>query len=107
MAKVMDLEIGEFGNSERDASGESRPLPRSYGIANMRVVLSLALAAAGISFLLPSDGYRAALFIACAAGVFFVMKEPEEGPEDPEKEVEDAGYIYTEHRRTDHPFSRH
>ncbi|RMI21376.1 hypothetical protein [Sinorhizobium meliloti] len=43
----------------------------------MRFAFSLSFAAIGISFLLPSDGYRAALFIACAALSFVVMREEE------------------------------
>lgn len=43
----------------------------------MRFAVSLSLAAIGVSFLLPSDGYRGALFIACAALAFVVMREEE------------------------------
>ncbi|RVJ89838.1 hypothetical protein [Sinorhizobium meliloti] len=42
----------------------------------MRFAFSLSLAAIGVSFLLPSDGYKAALFIACAALVILFMQEP-------------------------------
>jgi len=43
----------------------------------MRFAVSLSLAAIGISFLLPSDGYKAVLFLACAALAFVVMGEEE------------------------------
>lgn len=41
----------------------------------MRFAFSLSLAAIGVSFLLPSDGYKAMLFIACGALVFMFMQE--------------------------------
>ncbi|MBB4187363.1 hypothetical protein GGE07_004027 [Sinorhizobium terangae] len=41
----------------------------------MRLAFSLLLAAIGISFLLPSDGYKAAFFIACAPFAYFLTKE--------------------------------
>ncbi|XNY07043.1 hypothetical protein ACMFL9_26510 [Sinorhizobium meliloti] len=43
----------------------------------MRFAVSLSLAAIGVSFLLPSDGYKAALFIACAALAFVVINDEE------------------------------
>ncbi|GCA51800.1 hypothetical protein KGO5_04257 [Sinorhizobium sp. KGO-5] len=43
----------------------------------MRFAFSLAFAAVGVSFLLPSDGYKAALFVLCGALVFFLMPGPE------------------------------
>lgn len=49
----------------------------------MRFAVSFSLAAVGVSFLLPSDGYKAALFFACAALAFVVMGE-EELDADPE-----------------------
>lgn len=42
----------------------------------MRFAFSLSLAAIGVSFLLPSDGYKALLFISCGALAFLVMQEP-------------------------------
>lgn len=42
----------------------------------MRFAFSLSLAAIGVSFLLPSEGYKAALFVSCGALVFFFMDEP-------------------------------
>ncbi|RVH50687.1 hypothetical protein [Sinorhizobium meliloti] len=42
----------------------------------MRFAFSLSLAAIGVSFLLPSDGYKAALFVLCGALVFLFMQEP-------------------------------
>lgn len=43
----------------------------------MRFAISLSLAAIGVSFLLPSDGYKAALFILCAGTVALFMPEPQ------------------------------
>ncbi|MDX0106663.1 MULTISPECIES: hypothetical protein [Sinorhizobium] len=43
----------------------------------MKFGLSLSLAAAGVSFLLPSDGYKAALFFICSVVVFVAMREEE------------------------------
>lgn len=43
----------------------------------MKFGFSLSLAAVGVSFLLPSDGYKAALFIACAVLVFVLMRDEE------------------------------
>ncbi|WP_457814196.1 hypothetical protein U8C43_24450 [Sinorhizobium meliloti] len=89
----------------------------------MRFAVSLSLAAIGVSFLLPSDGYKAALFIACAALAFVVMgeEEPElaDHPEisfagDPEN-ADEAAYdvsaededSYEREYETDRHFSRH
>jgi hypothetical protein len=61
----------------------------------MRFAFSLSLAAIGVSFLLPSDGYKAALFVLCGALVFLFMKEPKLAMEaiPVEKEAEpDSGY---------------
>lgn len=43
----------------------------------MRFAFSLSLAALGVSYLLPSDIYKAALFVLCGAMVFLFMPEPE------------------------------
>lgn len=45
----------------------------------MRFAFSLSLAAIGVSFLLPSDGLKAALFILCAGTVALFMPEPQFG----------------------------
>ncbi|MDX0789213.1 hypothetical protein GOD70_22245 [Sinorhizobium medicae] len=45
----------------------------------MRFAFSLLLTAIGVSFLLPSDGYKAALFILCAGTVALFMPEPQSG----------------------------
>ncbi|RVH74286.1 hypothetical protein CN203_23700 [Sinorhizobium meliloti] len=84
----------------------------------MRFAVSLSLAAIGVSFLLPSDGYKAALFIACAALAFLVMEEEEPelagisgAPENDEfsgaPDNEDVYEEYQDNRGGEHPFSRH
>lgn len=42
----------------------------------MRFAFSLSLAAIGVSFLLPSDGYKAALLISSSVLVFFTIRDP-------------------------------
>ncbi|MDX0543477.1 hypothetical protein GOL45_29295 [Sinorhizobium medicae] len=44
----------------------------------MRFAFILSLAAIGVSFLLPSDGYKAALFLICAGLAYLFMKEYDE-----------------------------
>ncbi|MDK1374546.1 MULTISPECIES: hypothetical protein [unclassified Sinorhizobium] len=65
------------------------------GWGNMRFAFTLSLAAVGISFLLPSDGLKAALFIACAILAFVVMRE-----QDEEKVEKEEGQQEEPH---DHP----
>ncbi|MGH0241824.1 hypothetical protein NKY70_31650 [Sinorhizobium meliloti] len=42
----------------------------------MRFAFSLSLAAIGVSFLLPSDGYKAALLISSSVLLFFTNRDP-------------------------------
>jgi hypothetical protein len=89
----------------------------------MRFAVSLSLAAIGLSFLLPSDGYKAALFIACAALAFVVMEEekrelagypensfarpPESDAEAPHEVAAEGEDAYEREYDSDRYFSRH
>ncbi|PII38687.1 hypothetical protein T190_17035 [Sinorhizobium meliloti CCBAU 01290] len=42
----------------------------------MRFAFSLSLIAIGVSFLLPSDGYKAALFVSCGVLLFLILRDP-------------------------------
>jgi hypothetical protein len=64
----------------------------------MRFAFSLSLAAIGVSFLLPSDGYKAAFFLSCGLVAFMFIREskpPVEEvrvPTDTNPDLDDTSY---------------
>lgn len=64
----------------------------------MRIAFSLSLIAIGVSFLLPSDAYKAALFVSFGILLFLLMRDPEPTVSDAH-EATDAGPEYDEDGR--------
>jgi hypothetical protein len=64
----------------------------------MRFAFSLLLIAIGVSFLLPSDAFKAALFVSCGVLVFLLMRDSE--PTAPDV-TDDAEQEYDDDERYD------
>lgn len=75
----------------------------------MRFAFSLLLAAIGVSFLLPSDGYKAALFILCAGTVALFMPEPQSGMSSAVADSNESpeGFIDDKQADSDQDYSEH
>lgn len=72
----------------------------------MRFAFSLLLIAIGISFVLPSDAYKAALFVSCGVLVFLLMRGSEPTAADVDETDEDDAE-YDDERRYNPRADRH